>query len=71
MKILFSALASACLLAVFFAAPARAQMPGGKTLPAGGEQTGRKIAPSHAERTLQREWASTNAEPATVTLATN
>jgi hypothetical protein len=38
---------------------------------AGGEQTGRRIATSHAERALQRELASTNAEPKTITVALN
>ena len=38
---------------------------------ADGEQTGRRIAPSRAERTLQREMASINAEPKTITLALN
>lgn len=34
-----------------------------------GEQTGRELAPSHAERTLRREMAKNQAEPETVTVA--
>lgn len=37
---------------------------------AGGEQTGRRIAPSRAERALRREMAM-NAEPKIITLAMN
>ena len=37
----------------------------------GGEQTGRMIAPSRRERALEREMASTNTEPKTVTVALN
>ena len=34
-----------------------------------GEQTGRELAPTHAERTLRREMAKNEAKPETVTLA--
>jgi hypothetical protein len=34
-----------------------------------GEQTGRELAPSHAERALRREMARNQAEPETVTVA--
>jgi hypothetical protein len=34
-----------------------------------GEQTGRELAPSHAERTLRREMAKNQAQPETVTVA--
>ena len=34
-----------------------------------GEQTGRELAPSRAERTLRREMAKNQAEPQTVTVA--
>ena len=34
-----------------------------------GEQTGRELAPSHAERTLRREMAQNQAQPETVTVA--
>ena len=36
-----------------------------------GEQTGRELAPSHAERTLRREMAKNQVEPETVTVALN
>src|ERR1700752_1067780 len=36
-----------------------------------GEQTGRELAPSHAERTLRREMAKNQAEPETVMVALN
>jgi hypothetical protein len=34
-----------------------------------GEQTGRELEPSHAERTLRSEWAKNQEKPATVTVA--
>jgi hypothetical protein len=34
-----------------------------------GEQTGRELAPSHAERALKREMAQNQAQPETVTVA--
>lgn len=34
-----------------------------------GEQTGRELAPTHAERNLRREMAKNEAEPQTVTVA--
>ena len=36
-----------------------------------GEETGREIAPSHAERQMQREMARNQTQPETVTLALN
>jgi len=36
-----------------------------------GEETGRELAPSHAERTLRREMAKNQAEPETVMVALN
>ena len=36
-----------------------------------GEETGRELSPSHAERTLRREMAKNQAEPEIVTVALN
>ena len=36
-----------------------------------GEETGRELSPSHAERTLRRDMAKNQAEPETVMVALN